>query len=80
MKSWRLRASLMLLQQILGAVRSTHWRLAYRARGEENLDVADGALNLPNDRASHGIRRLGRSSLLAARLTTRPISYASGRG
>ena len=33
-------------------------RLAYRARGEENLHVADGVLNLPAVRASHGVRRL----------------------
>jgi hypothetical protein len=33
-------------------------RLAYRQRGEENLYVADGALNLPAERASHGVRRL----------------------
>ncbi len=33
-------------------------RLAYRARGEENLHVADGVLNLPAERASHGVRRL----------------------
>jgi len=33
-------------------------RLAYRQRGEENLYVADGALNLPVERASHGVRRL----------------------
>lgn len=33
-------------------------RLAYRQRGEENLYVADGVLNLPAERASHGVRRL----------------------
>ena len=33
-------------------------RLAYRARGEENLYVADGVLNLPTEHASHGVRRL----------------------
>jgi hypothetical protein len=33
-------------------------RLAYRRRGEENLHVADGVLNLPPERASHGVRRL----------------------
>jgi len=32
--------------------------LAYRARGEENLYVADGLLNLPAERSSHGVRRL----------------------
>lgn len=33
-------------------------RLAYRARGQENLYVADGLLNLPGEHASHGVRRL----------------------
>ena len=33
-------------------------RLAYRQRGEQNLYVADGALNVPSERASHGVRRL----------------------
>jgi hypothetical protein len=33
-------------------------RLAYRRRGEENVYPADGQLNLPEERASHGVRRL----------------------
>ena len=33
-------------------------RLAYRAKGEANLYVADGLLNLPVEHASHGVRRL----------------------
>ncbi len=33
-------------------------RLAYRARGAENLYPADAQLNLPAERHSHGIRRL----------------------
>jgi hypothetical protein len=33
-------------------------RLAYRVRGQENLYVADGLLNLPGEHASHGVRRL----------------------
>jgi hypothetical protein len=33
-------------------------RLVYRCRGEENLYVADGQLNLPEERHSHGVRRL----------------------
>jgi hypothetical protein len=33
-------------------------RLAYRARGHANLHPADGALNLPVERHSHGLRRL----------------------
>jgi hypothetical protein len=33
-------------------------RLAYRRKGECNLHPADGALNLPAERHSHGLRRL----------------------
>ena len=33
-------------------------RLAYRRRGEENLYPADAQLNLPDQQASHGVRRL----------------------
>ena len=44
------------LASVFGEVTVT--RLAYRRRGEENLYVADGALNLPIERASHGVRRL----------------------
>ena len=44
------------LASVFGEV--TVSRLAYRARGEENLHVADGVLNLPAERASHGVRRL----------------------
>ena len=33
-------------------------RLAYRQRGEANLYPADGVLNLPDESASHGVRRL----------------------
>jgi hypothetical protein len=44
------------LASVFGEV--TVARLAYRRRGEENLHVADGALNLPVERASHGVRRL----------------------
>ena len=33
-------------------------RLAYRARGHANLHPADGALNLPVERYSHGLRHL----------------------
>ena len=33
-------------------------RLAYRRKGEANLHPADGALNLPAERHSHGLRRL----------------------
>ena len=44
------------LASVFGEV--TVSRLAYRARGEENLYVADGLLNLPAERSSHGVRRL----------------------
>jgi hypothetical protein len=44
------------LSSMFGEV--TVGRLAYRARGEENLYVADGVLNLPAEHASHGVRRL----------------------
>ncbi len=44
------------LASVFGEV--TVSRLAYRARGEENLYVADGVLNLPAEHASHGVRRL----------------------
>ena len=40
------------LASVFGEV--TVSRLAYRRRGQENLYVADGALNLPDKRASHG--------------------------
>jgi hypothetical protein len=33
-------------------------RFAYRARGHENLYPADGALNLPVEKHSHGLRRV----------------------
>jgi len=44
------------LTTIFGEVTVT--RLAYRHRGQPNLHPADGALNLPAERHSHGIRRL----------------------
>jgi hypothetical protein len=44
------------LSSVFGEVRVG--RLAHRQRGEENLYVADGQLNLPEERASHGVRRL----------------------
>jgi hypothetical protein len=42
------------LATIFGAVRVE--RLAYRQRGETNLHPADGVLNLPEERHSHGLR------------------------
>jgi len=44
------------LSTIFGAVGVT--RLAYRHRGHANLYPADGQLNLPVERHSHGLRRL----------------------
>ncbi len=44
------------LSSVFGEV--TVDRLAYRARGQENLYVADGVLNLPAEHASHGVRRV----------------------
>jgi hypothetical protein len=44
------------LGTVFGEVEVT--RLAYRARGSENLHPADAQLNLPAEKHSHGIRRL----------------------
>ncbi|MDQ6777443.1 MAG: ISKra4 family transposase, partial [Actinomycetota bacterium] len=44
------------LETIFGEVEVK--RLAYRARGAENLYPADAQLNLPAERHSHGVRRL----------------------
>jgi hypothetical protein len=44
------------LATVFGAVTVT--RLAYRRRGHANLYPADGRLNLPAERHSHGLRRL----------------------
>lgn len=44
------------LGTVFGQVRFS--RIAYRARGHENLCPADAALNLPGEMHSHGLRRL----------------------
>jgi hypothetical protein len=44
------------LASVFGAVEVS--RLAYRHRGHANLYPADSALNLPEERHSHGLRRL----------------------
>ena len=44
------------LQTVFGEV--SVGRLAYRQRGAENLYVADAVLNLPEEKHSHGMRRL----------------------
>jgi hypothetical protein len=44
------------LQTVFGEVAVS--RMAYRQRGQENLYVADAELNLPEEKHSHGMRRL----------------------
>lgn len=44
------------LATVFGSVRVR--RIAYRSRGCENLYPADGALNLPAEKHSHGLRRM----------------------
>jgi hypothetical protein len=44
------------LATVFGEVRVS--RTAYRARGQANLCPADAALNLPEERYSHGLRRM----------------------
>ena len=44
------------LETIFGTVSVT--RLAYRAKGKENLHLQDAALNLPTELHSHGLREL----------------------
>lgn len=51
------------LETIFGGVVVT--RLAYRAKGSENLHLHDAALNLPQQRHSHGLR--GRCAIEATR-------------
>jgi len=58
------------LTTIFGRVGVT--RLAYRRRGQPNLHPADGVLNLPEERHSHGLRRLAATEAARARSTTPP--------
>lgn len=44
------------LQTVLGTVQAT--RFAYRARGASSLHPADARLNLPDEKYSHGLRRM----------------------
>jgi len=44
------------LSSVFGEVTVT--RLAYRAPGQQNLYLADALLNLPDEHASHGVRRI----------------------
>jgi hypothetical protein len=67
------------LATIFGAVEVE--RLAYRHRGHHNLYPADGILNLPKERHSHGLRRI--AAVEAARgsfeETSDAISRATGQ-
>ena len=56
-------------------------RLAYRHRGHQNLHLADGALNLPAERHSHGLRRLAatESSRGSFEQAAAAIARASGQ-
>lgn len=68
------------LSTIFGPVSIT--RLAYRRRGEENLYLADAALNLPEERHSHGLRELSaiESSRGSFEETKEAIRRATGVG
>lgn len=67
----------------LASVFGTVWveRLAYRHRGHQNLHPADGALNLPAERHSHGLRRLAatESSRGSFEQAAAAIARASGQ-
>jgi hypothetical protein len=56
-------------------------RIAYRSRGHDNLYPADGVLNLPTEKHSHGLRRL--AAVEAARdsfdATVEAVHRASGQ-
>jgi hypothetical protein len=68
------------LETIFGKVTVT--RLAYRAKGKENLHIQDAALNLPRELHSHGLRQL--CAIEAARGSyeeaQEPIERATGIG
>jgi hypothetical protein len=63
------------LSTIFGTVEVT--RLAYRHRGHANLYPADGQLNLPAERHSHGLRRL--AAIEASRGSFEQATEAIGR-
>lgn len=67
------------LSTVFGDVAVT--RLAYRRRGHANLYPADGQLNLPPERHSHGLRRLAavESSRGSFEEATQAIGRATGR-
>ncbi|MGI9053317.1 MAG: ISKra4 family transposase [Ilumatobacteraceae bacterium] len=63
------------LSSIFGTVSVT--RLAYRHRGHANLYLTDGQLNLPQERHSHGLRRL--AAIEGSRGSFEDASEAIGR-
>jgi hypothetical protein len=63
------------LSTVFGRVRVR--RLAYRARGRQNLCPADAALNLPIEQHSHGLRRL--AAIEAARGSFEDACAATAR-
>ena len=67
------------LATVFGEVRVE--RLAYRSRGSENLYPADGLLNLPAEKHSHGLRRLAavESSRGSSDDTADAITRATGQ-
>lgn len=67
------------LATVFGEVEVT--RFAYRKKGHANLHPADGALNLPEERHSHGLRRLAaiEASRGAFEAASEAISRATGQ-
>ena len=63
------------LATVLGEVTVT--RIAYRAPGAANLHPADAALNLPEEKHSHGLRRL--DAIESARGSFEAAGQAAGR-
>jgi hypothetical protein len=64
------------LATVFGEVTVT--RMAYRAPGVANLYPADAALNLPEEKHSHGLRKL--DAIEAARGSFEQAGLAAGRG
>ena len=65
------------LDTVFGEV--TVERLAYRRRGEANLHPADASLNLPEEKHSHGLRRLSAIEATHAAPSTGPPTPSNGR-
>lgn len=66
------------LATVLGEV--TVARLAYRRRSCPNLHPADGALNLPAERYSHGLRELAAVEADRRSKVSAPVSEWTGPG